>query len=43
MQSARQVHLWFRHERIPLPAAIYDVEGRLIKGKLPVYKRSCIS
>jgi hypothetical protein len=32
------VHLWFRHKRIPLPAAIYDVEGRLIKGKLPVYK-----
>src|SRR6266478_888887 len=25
MQSVRQVHLWFRHERIPLPAATYGV------------------
>ena len=37
MQSVRQVHLWFRHERIPLPAATYGVEGRLIEWKLPVY------
>jgi hypothetical protein len=37
MQSARQVHLWFRHERIPLPATTYGVEGRLIEWKLPVY------
>jgi excisionase family DNA binding protein len=37
MQSVRQVHLWFRHERIPLPAVTYGVEGRLIEWKLPVY------
>jgi excisionase family DNA binding protein len=37
MQSVRQVHLWFRHERIPLPAVAYGVEGRLIEWKLPVY------
>jgi len=37
MQSVRQVHLWFRHERIPLPAVIYGAEGRRIEWKLPVY------
>jgi excisionase family DNA binding protein len=37
VQSVRQVHLWFRHERIPLPAVTYGVEGRLIEWKLPVY------
>ena len=37
MQSVRQVHLWFRHERIPLPAATYGAEGRVIEWKLPVY------
>lgn len=37
MQSVRQVHLWFRQERIPLPAVIYGAEGRLIEWKLPVY------
>jgi DNA invertase Pin-like site-specific DNA recombinase len=37
MQSVRQAHLWFRHERIPLPAISYGVEGRLIEWKLPVY------
>jgi DNA invertase Pin-like site-specific DNA recombinase len=37
MQSVRQVHLWFRHERIPLPAVTYGAEGRLIEWKLPVY------
>src|SRR3984893_2147680 len=35
MQSVRQVHLWFRHERVPLPAVTYGAEGRLIEGKLP--------
>lgn len=35
--SVRQVHLWFRHERIPLPAVSYGAEGRLIEWKLPVY------
>jgi DNA invertase Pin-like site-specific DNA recombinase len=37
MQSVRQVHLWLRHERIPLPAVTYGAEGRLIEWKLPVY------
>jgi hypothetical protein len=37
MQSVRQVHLWFRHERIPLPAVTYGVEGHRIEWKLPVY------
>jgi excisionase family DNA binding protein len=37
MQSVRQVHLWFRHERIPLPAVTYGAEGRVIEWKLPVY------
>jgi DNA invertase Pin-like site-specific DNA recombinase len=37
MQSVRQVHLWFRHERIPLPAVTYGAEGRAIEWKLPVY------
>src|ERR1700689_3043986 len=30
MQSVRQVHLWFRHERVPLPAVTYGAEDRLI-------------
>jgi excisionase family DNA binding protein len=37
MQSVRQVHLWLRHERIPLPAVTYGAEGRVIAWKLPVY------
>lgn len=37
MQSVRQVHLWLRHERIPLPAVAYGTEGRRIEWKLPVY------
>src|SRR4249919_2499088 len=37
-QSIRQVHLWFRQERIALPAVSYTVaEGRSIVWKLPVY------
>ncbi len=36
MQSVRQVHLWLRHERIPLPAVCYGVEDRMIEWKLPV-------
>jgi DNA invertase Pin-like site-specific DNA recombinase len=39
MQSVRQVHLWFRHESVPLPAVTYGDEGRLIEWKLPVYNR----
>ena len=38
LQSIRQVHLWFRHERIALPAVNYTVaDGRSIVWKLPVY------
>ena len=37
IQSVRQVHLWLRHERIPLPAVTYGAEGRRIEWKLPVY------
>jgi DNA invertase Pin-like site-specific DNA recombinase len=37
VQSVRQVHLWFRHERVALPTVIYGVEGRRIEWKLPVY------
>ena len=37
MQSVRQVHLWLRHERIPLPAVTYGTEDRRIEWKLPVY------
>jgi excisionase family DNA binding protein len=37
MQSVRQVHLWLRHERIPLPAVSYGAEDRVIEWKLPVY------
>jgi excisionase family DNA binding protein len=37
-QSIRQVHLWLRHEHVPLPAVQYTVdEGRSIVWKLPVY------
>jgi DNA invertase Pin-like site-specific DNA recombinase len=35
--SVRQVHLWFRHEGIVLPAVNHTVEGRSIVWKLPVY------
>jgi excisionase family DNA binding protein len=37
MQSVRQVHLWFRHEHVPLPAVTYGPEGRVIAWKPPVY------
>jgi DNA invertase Pin-like site-specific DNA recombinase len=37
MQSARQVHLWFRQERIPLPAIDHGPEGRRLQWKAPVY------
>src|SRR5271166_5920902 len=37
-QSIRQVHLWFRQERIALPAVNYTIaDGRSIVWKLPVY------
>jgi len=37
-QSIRQVHLWLRHEHVPLPAVQYTVDqGRSIVWKLPIY------
>lgn len=35
--SIRQVHLWFRHEGIVLPAVSHTAEGRGTVWKLPVY------
>lgn len=35
--SVRQTLLWFRQEKIPLPAVQYGPEGRKIVWKLPVY------
>jgi excisionase family DNA binding protein len=37
IQSVRQVHLWFRHERVSLPAVTHGPEGRAIVWKQPVY------
>jgi DNA invertase Pin-like site-specific DNA recombinase len=37
LQTVRQVHLWMRQERLPLPAVEYGAEGRHIVWKLPVY------
>jgi excisionase family DNA binding protein len=37
LQTVRQVHLWMRQERLPLPATEYGPEGRKIVWKLPVY------
>lgn len=36
-QSIRQVHLWLRHEQIPLPSVEMVDDGRRIVWKLPVY------
>ena len=37
LQSVRQVHLWFRQERIALPAVSQGLEGRRLQRKAPVY------
>jgi DNA invertase Pin-like site-specific DNA recombinase len=37
LQTVRQVHLWMRQERLPLPATEYGPEGRKVIWKLPVY------
>jgi len=37
LQTVRQVHLWMRQKRLPLPAVSYSPEGRRITWKLPVY------
>ena len=35
--SARQVLLWFRHEKVDLPSLVLDSAGADIEWKLPVY------
>ena len=37
LQTVRQVHLWMRQERLPLPATEYGPEDRKVIWKLPVY------
>lgn len=37
LQTVRQVHLWMRQERVPLPSVGYGAEGRTVTWKLPVY------
>jgi excisionase family DNA binding protein len=37
LQTVRQVHLWMRQKRLPLPAVSYGDGGRQIIWKLPVY------
>src|SRR6201994_4422456 len=37
LQTVRQVHLWMRQKRLPLPAVTYGDGSRQITWKLPVY------
>ncbi len=37
LQTVRQVHLWMRQERLPLPAVVHGAEGRTVTWNLPVY------
>jgi excisionase family DNA binding protein len=37
LQTVRQVHLWMRQERLPLPAVGYGPDGRTVTWKLPIY------
>jgi excisionase family DNA binding protein len=37
LQTVRQVHLWMRQQRLPLPATEYGPDGRRVVWKLPVY------
>ena len=37
LQSVRQVHVWFRHEGIALPAVRHGQEDRRLEWKAPVY------
>ena len=37
LQTVRQVHLWMRQQRMPLPAIEYGPDGRKVVWKLPVY------
>lgn len=36
--SVRQVHLWFRQERVELPSIEYGPFGRSVVWKLPIYR-----
>jgi excisionase family DNA binding protein len=36
-QSIRQVHLWLRQERVPMPSVETDGDGRRVVWKAPVY------
>jgi excisionase family DNA binding protein len=38
LQTVRQVHLWMRQQRLPLPATEYGSEGQRVVWKLPVYQ-----
>jgi excisionase family DNA binding protein len=37
LQTVRQVHLWMREERLPLPSVSHGASGRAVVWKLPVY------
>jgi excisionase family DNA binding protein len=37
LQSVRQVHVWFRQERITLPAVLHGPGDRRVEWKAPVY------
>jgi len=37
LRTVRQVHLWMRQERLPLPSVGYGPQGRCVTWKLPVY------
>jgi DNA invertase Pin-like site-specific DNA recombinase len=37
LQTVRQVHLWMRQQRLPLPATRYGADDRKVVWKLPVY------
>jgi excisionase family DNA binding protein len=38
LQTVRQVHLWMRQQRLPLPATEYGPDGGKVVWKLPVYQ-----
>ena len=37
LQSVRQVHVWFRQEKVTLPAVGHGLDGRRVGWKAPVY------
>jgi excisionase family DNA binding protein len=38
LQTVRQVHIWMRQQRLPLPATEYGPDGRKVVWKLPIYQ-----